>query len=124
MRSESFGSVRIFSPRLSRDEVIEHLRARIPHLRARLPLTRLVLFGSYATGRHTVASDIDVLVVYAGDPLPQAYAIVRNALALPGVEPHVYAEREAERMADTIERMIRDGIPVFGGQNDPGSHSE
>lgn len=65
MRSRSSGSVKITFPRYERGEVIQKLQERIDALRAVLPITRVVLFGSYATGHHTAASDIDVLVVYA-----------------------------------------------------------
>jgi predicted nucleotidyltransferase len=48
-----------------------------------------VLFGSYARSRQTVASDIDVLVVYAGAVRGDAYGLVRRALDLWRLEPHV-----------------------------------
>ena len=115
MQGKSFGSVRIFSPRLSRDEVIEHLQSRMPHLLEHLPARRVVLFGSYAAGRHTAASDIDVLVVYAGNPRPNAYAIVRSALDLRGLEPHIYTEDEAAQLGEILDRMARGGVTIWEG---------
>jgi hypothetical protein len=73
----------------------------------------VVLFGSYARGRQTVASDIDLLVVYAGAVRGDAYALVRHTLGLRHLEPHVYAEEEYAQVSATLERMIQDGITVY-----------
>lgn len=50
MRRASLGSVRIFSPRYTRQQVLDALQAAVPRLRGLLPLRRVVLFGSYARG--------------------------------------------------------------------------
>jgi len=75
-----------------------------------------VLFGSYAKGRQTVASDIDVLVVYTGRPRADAYELVKRMLNIRRLEPHVYAEEEYEQARIVVERMIRDGISVVQGE--------
>ncbi len=124
MPQRSSRSVRISYPRHSRTEVIERLKAGVQALCRRLPVTRLVLFGSYAASRHTAASDIDVLVVYAGPPRPDAYAIVKKTLALRGLEPHVYTEAEAQAMYDMLERMTRGGVVIYDGTADRGSSSD
>lgn len=111
MRTASSGSVRVFYPP-SRDEVLETLRRCLPQLNAALPLKHVVLFGSYAQSRHTAASDIDLLVVYRGPARNDAFALVKRTLALPGLEPHVYAEADYEQSRPTVERMTRGGIPV------------
>jgi len=89
------------------------LREGVAALREVLPLVRVVLFGSYARGRQTVASDIDLLVVYAGAVRGDAYASVRRTLGLRRLEPHVYAEEEYVQVSATLERMIQDGITVY-----------
>ena len=66
MRERSSSSVRIYYPRFGRDELIERLRRCAEELSKKLPLKRVILFGSYASGRQTAASDVDVLVVYEG----------------------------------------------------------
>ena len=48
------------------ERLLDLLRKRISALEGKLPLKRVVLFGSYAKGRQTVASDVDLLVVYTG----------------------------------------------------------
>jgi predicted nucleotidyltransferase len=73
----------------------------------------VVLFGSYARNRQTVASDIDLLVVYAGAIRSDAYVLVRRVLALRSLEPHVYAEEEYAQVSTTLERMVQDGITVY-----------
>lgn len=110
MQNKSFSSAKVFYPPFDRQELLALLRQRIPALREKLPLKRVVLFGSYAKGRHTVASDIDLLVVHADRPRPDAYALVKRTLNIPRLEPHVYAEEEYEQARPVVERMIRDGI--------------
>lgn len=92
------------------------LRERLPALDAVLPLTRAVLFGSYARGTYTAASDVDVLLVYRGAPRDDAYALARRILGLRGLEPHVYAEAEYEAGAATIDRMTRGGVEILASE--------
>ena len=89
------------------------LKAKLGELRHRLPVKLVVLFGSYAKGNYTVASDVDVLVVYSGDHREDAYAAAKRALALPRLEPHVYSEAEYEQARETVDRMMVGGIQVF-----------
>ena len=112
MPKKSSSSVRVFYPPFSREDLLAILRQRVPALGEKLPLKRVVLFGSYATGRQTVASDIDLLVVYAGRPREDAYALVKRTLNIRRLEPHVYAEAEYAKVRTTIERMARDGISL------------
>lgn len=106
-------SVRIFSPRHSREELIERLRGHVPALARALPLRRVVLFGSWAAGRATAFSDIDLLVVHAGAPRDDAYALVRKLVPIRGLEAHVYSEDEAAALAPTLERMTREGVSLM-----------
>jgi predicted nucleotidyltransferase len=105
--------VRVFYPAFSRAQLIELLRQRLAALAADLPLSRAVLFGSWATGRATAASDVDLLVVYSGLIRNDAYHLVWKTVGIRGLEPHVYAESEAERLQPTIERMVRDGVDLL-----------
>ena len=89
------------------------LREGVAALHEVLPLVRVVLFGSYARGRQTVASDIDLLVVYAGAVRGDAYTLVRRTFDLRRLEPHVYAEEEYAQVSATLERMAQDGITVY-----------
>jgi predicted nucleotidyltransferase len=116
MQNKSFSSVKVFYPPFNREELSALLRQRIPALQGQLPLKRVVLFGSYAKGKQTVASDIDLLVVYSGRPRADAYALVKRALKIRRLEPHVYAEEEYEQARVILERMIRDGISIAPGE--------
>ena len=115
-----YGSVRIAYPRWTRGALIRYLRERLPSLAARLPLVRVVLFGSYARGRATAASDVDLLVVYAPPPRDDAYALVRKTLEVPGLEPHLYTTDEFASNASALSRMITGGV-VLMDQNTSGS---
>jgi len=117
MPNRSSGSVKVFYPPFSREELLALLRRRMPALQGVLPLKRVVLFGSYARGQQTIASDIDLLVIYAGEPREEAYALVKRTLNIPGLEPHLYTEQEYEQVKMTVERMIRDGFPVPLGED-------
>ena len=109
MPTRSSSSVRVFYPRFDKAALVQLLQERLRLLDPVLPLQQVVLFGSYATGRHTVASDIDVLIVYRGKPRADAYALTRQILDIRGLEPHVYTEHEYEAASATVERMIAGG---------------
>lgn len=105
--------MRVFFPRFDRAEVIQRLKERMAALDEVLPLQRVVLFGSYARGNYTVASDVDVLVVYRGQPREDAFTIVKKVLAIPALEPHVYSEDEFEPARSRIRKMTEGGIVLF-----------
>lgn len=113
MREGSSSSVRVFYPKLNREKVVEILEERIGKLEKLLPLVRVVLFGSYAKGTYTVGSDLDLLVVYAGRPREDAYAVAKKALGLPRLEVHPFTNEEYEAMRETIDRMTGDGVILY-----------
>ena len=114
MPKKSSSSVKVFYPAFSREELLAMLRDRLPALQECLPLKRVTLFGSYAKGRQTVASDIDLLIIYTGQPREDAYALVKRTLNIRRLEPHVYTEAEYALSQITIEQMVQDGIPLLG----------
>jgi len=113
MPKKSTSSVQIFYPGFNRDEVIQSLRHKLDDLQKQLPCLLVVLFGSYARGNYTVASDVDLMVVYQGEENDQAYATVKQALSIPHLEPHVYAENDYLTMKDTIQKMITGGVVIY-----------
>jgi lipopolysaccharide/colanic/teichoic acid biosynthesis glycosyltransferase len=116
MQNRSSSSVRVFYPALSQAEVIRRLSEGFEELQTRLPIVWAVLFGSYAKGNYTVGSDIDLLIVYEGEARPDAYALVKQTLALPRLEPHLYTEAEREKLHEMIRKMAKDGIVLFSRQ--------
>lgn len=113
MPRRSSPSVRIFYPKFSKEEVVRTLSERLKELKHHLPLLQVVLFGSYARGNYTAGSDIDLLIVYRGEKREDAYALVKEVLDLPGLEPHLYTEGEYQKMQATIKAMTKEGIPLF-----------
>lgn len=113
MPTRSFGSVTIFSPRHDRAEILDTLRDSVSDLRDQLPLRQLILFGSQASGRSTVRSDIDLLVIYDDPPRDDAFRIVKKTIPLQGLEPHLFTVNEANERSDLIERMTRTSEVVF-----------
>jgi len=113
MPTELSTSVRVFYPRLTKEEVIARLKAGVQELERSLPLIRVALFGSYASDSYTVGSDIDLLVVHEGKPRPDAYRLIKQAMGIPRLEPHVYTEQEAEAAKDKLELMLQRSLPIY-----------
>lgn len=107
-------SARISYPDRTREEVLTSLREGVAELADRFPVEKAVLFGSWATGRFTVASDVDLLVVYRGERRSDAYGEIRRAVDVRGLEPHPVPEAEYARRRDHFDRMTADGVVVYG----------
>jgi len=113
MRKESLSTVQIFYPKYDKEELLQKLKKKIKELSGKIPLSFIVLFGSYAQGNYTVASDIDLLVVYRGKEREDAFATVKKILDIPSLEPHIYSGDEYKRLKPVISRMIANGIVLF-----------
>jgi predicted nucleotidyltransferase len=118
MLKQSSDSVRVFYRPYSREQLITRLREGLPALVGVLPVLRVVLFGSWATGRATAFSDIDILVVYAGATRADAYKVARRAFNVRGIELHLYAEAEAELLRPTLDRVTKLGIDLLAGSSE------
>ena len=105
--------MKVFYPDASREDVVRAVQEGVERLAARAALRDVVLFGSYASGRHTVASDVDVLIVYRGEPREDIFGLAKQLIRIPHVEPHVYSEAQASQLADMLARMTRGGIQVY-----------
>ena len=113
MQKKSSTSVRVFYPRFNKEEVTNLIKERLDKLKAELPVSFIVLFGSFAKGNYTTASDIDLLVVYKGEKREDAFAKIKKTINIYGIEPHVYTESEYKRMREDIRKMIKGGIILF-----------
>jgi predicted nucleotidyltransferase len=111
--NRSSSSVKVFYPKFDTRQVIALVKKGIEPLSTLLPLKLVALFGSYARGNYTVASDVDLLVIYGGKSRPNAYNIVKKALQIPRLEPHVYSESEYNGNKEVIDRMLRDSNVLF-----------
>ena len=113
MLKESSSSVRVYYPRFDKQQLIQKLREELKKLEEKLPLALVVLFGSYAKGNYTVASDVDLLVVYEGEAREDTFATVKKTVSVPRLEPHIYSEREYEGLEGTLGRMIEGGVVLY-----------
>lgn len=113
MQRRSSSSVRILYPKFDREHVIKKILERLPEVELRLPLKLIVLFGSYAKGNYTAASDIDLLVVYSGKRREDAYAQVKKVIDVRGLEPHIYSISEYKKLVKNIKNMTKDGIVLL-----------
>ena len=114
MPRTSSSSVRVFYPKYNRAEIIEAIKEALPRLQKQLSLKLVVLFGSYAKGNYTVASDKDLLIVYNGVEREDAYAFCKRTLGIPRLEPHVYSVREYLESRRTMRHIIKDSIILMG----------
>ncbi|MBK5190975.1 MAG: nucleotidyltransferase domain-containing protein [Methanosarcinales archaeon] len=112
MQIKSSGSVRVFYPNYDTEWLVQEIRKKLEELNEKLSTSMVVLFGSFAKRNYTVASDVDLLVVYKGEEKEDAYVIVKSILDIPRLEPHVYSQREYEDMKGVISKMIEGGIVI------------
>lgn len=103
--------MRVTYPALTREQVIERLKQAQVNLERKLRVSRIILYGSYAEGRYTAGSDIDVIVVYEGKERPDAYKIVMDEVGLPRLEPKIYTVEhfnalmfQSPRFAETLQK--------------------
>jgi predicted nucleotidyltransferase len=113
MPNESSRSAKISWPTRDREGIVASIQRALPKLKEALPIRRVVLFGSFANGRATAHSDVDLLVVYEAPPREDAFATIKKTLSIRGLEPHVYTEEEASTQQSQIERMTEDGILLY-----------
>lgn len=113
MPIESSRSVRVFYPRLEREELLRRLTEGVQRLASRVAIVEATVFGSVAAGRRTAGSDVDLLIVYEPRAREDVFVLAKNEIAVPRLEPHVYTVEEASRLRDAIERMTRDGIRIY-----------
>jgi predicted nucleotidyltransferase len=98
MQGDSSTSVWIFYQKFDREELIQNPKEKLRDLAREFPLSLVVLFGSYAHRNYTIASDIDVLIVYKGEEKENPYAMVKKTLDIQLLEPHVSARVFRERI--------------------------
>ncbi|HEW94300.1 nucleotidyltransferase domain-containing protein [Candidatus Geothermarchaeota archaeon] len=112
MRRRSSNSVKIFYPRYDRDYIIETLKRKFKELGKKYNIKLAILFGSYATGKFTASSDIDILVVHDSKKR-NLYRRLRIELNLMGIELHIYKINEYRRLKGRINKMIKGGVLLY-----------
>jgi len=106
MPRKSSNSAKVYYPELSREKLVEILRAGLEKLNLE-EVKLAILFGSYATNRYTVASDVD-----------QVYNKLVKNLEIRRLEPHIIRESEYKKLkaqgSKWIQAIEREGIPLYG----------
>ena len=114
MPKKSSGSVKVYYPKYDREELLALLKERLAELAESMPIKLAVLFGSYAEGRQTAASDIDLFIVIEGDR-DEAYRKIYDKLCIDNLELHLYTVEEYERMKEgRFVKEVSKGIRILG----------
>jgi len=119
---QAMARVRVVYPSLRTGDVVTRLREVRLRLEKRLPISRMILFGSYARESYTAGSDIDVVVVYRGHQMDDAYKIIMNEARLPRLELRVYTEEQFRGLLAGspmfAKVLAREGIEIGGAKED------
>jgi len=78
----------------------------------------VILFGSYASGKQTAASDIDILIVYGGTrEKKEVYDLCWDIVDLPNLELRIYSEEEYAKLKRSRSLFVKEaeekGIVVW-----------
>jgi len=121
-------TVRVYYPEpRTREEVIEKVLLTLKEIKDKTDVSKVILFGSYAKGRQTASSDVDVLVIYEevggvnekerkDERKKEVYNLFWNSLKIPQLELHVYSSEEFERLkksGSSFLKEIEKGIVIW-----------
>ncbi|WP_259330059.1 nucleotidyltransferase domain-containing protein [Thermus thermophilus] len=97
--------MKVFYPRWTREELLLRLEEGLKALEKEVPLLEAWLFGSWARGRASVGSDVDLLLLYRGPRREDLHRLARKAFPGLPLELHAYTEEEAARLEAVLARM-------------------
>ena len=98
-------TVKVFYPRWTREELLLRLEEGLKALEKEVPLLEAWLFGSWARGRASVGSDVDLLLLYQGPRREDLHRLARKAFPGLPLGLRAYAEEEAARLEAVLARM-------------------
>jgi len=115
MRKKSLNIVKVYYPKFNLEEIIKRIRKRLKKGLKKIPIKTVILFGSYAKGNYTVASDIDLLIIYEDPKIRNDYSICWDLFKIPQLELHVYTESEYEKLKNSFmaKEIEKNGIIVW-----------
>ncbi|MEM1589744.1 MAG: nucleotidyltransferase domain-containing protein [Candidatus Bathyarchaeia archaeon] len=117
MQKKYTSSAKIFFPKFSKEQVIEEVGRSAKELREKLGLEAVILFGSYAKGSQTAASDIDLLIIFNNEKISEneVYKTLMKSIKLPGKELHLIPRSELENYEKTkwIKTIREEGIKIL-----------
>lgn len=109
--------MRVFFPKHSSEKVINEIKKTIDKLSGKVALEKVMLFGSYAKNRYTVASDIDILVIFddSRSTEDEIYKALMRNIELPRLELHILPKKDYELMKDSkwIKIIEKEGIRIL-----------
>lgn len=79
------------------------------------PDSKFILFGSYATGKYTEASDIDIAVIMpeVGDVFDQDVVLRKKAIPIdPRIVPLVFSEQDYNEKTPLTLQIHEQGVPL------------
>ena len=87
-----------------------HIRQLCKRIVQEFKPEKIILFGSYAYGRPTPASDLDLLVImqFDGDPLEQAVAMLNRLNVLLPIDLLVRTPEQIRHRLEMGDRFMRD----------------
>ncbi|MEM2312922.1 MAG: nucleotidyltransferase domain-containing protein [Candidatus Nezhaarchaeales archaeon] len=86
-------------------------------LREKLGLESVIIFGSYAKGNYTTASDIDLLIVFNDEKSSEdeVYKGLMKDIQLPRVELHLIPKKDLKAYKESrwIKVVEKEGIKIL-----------
>lgn len=109
MRRKSLDSVKIYSPRFRKEEIIRILKKKAYILAKKMGVKKIILFGSYARNRYTAASDIDILIIYNDkERRSNLYSEIWDIIDIPEIQLHIYTLEDYIKMKRQDNPFIKD----------------
>jgi len=110
-------SVKVFFPKFNTEEVIKELSKCATELREKLGLEKVILFGSYAKENYTVASDIDLLIIFNDKKSSEneVYKGLMKNIKLPRIELHLIPKKnlKAYKTSKWMKTIEKEGIKIL-----------
>lgn len=117
MRKKYSSSVKVFFPKFKSEDIVKEINRCAFELKERLGLERVILFGSYAKGNYTVASDIDILVIFDDEKSSwdEVYRCLMKSLQLPRLELHIIPKKDlkAYETSKWMKIIENEGIKIL-----------
>ncbi|MCS7139028.1 MAG: nucleotidyltransferase domain-containing protein [Crenarchaeota archaeon] len=117
MQRKYSNSVRVFFPKFSLEDVVKEVERCVYLFSERLALKKVILFGSYAKKRYTVASDIDLLVVFDNSKCTEdeVYKTLRKNIKIPRLELHILPMEEYNMIKGSkwIKTINEEGVKIL-----------
>lgn len=117
MRRKYSNSVRVFFPKFSLEDVVREVSRCVSLFSEDLALKKVIVFGSYAKGKYTAGSDIDLFVVFDDSKCAEdyVYKTLRKNIMLPRLELHILSLKEYEAIKESkwVKTVEEEGVSIL-----------